>query len=122
MDYSSNDCQNSFTLGQIGVMRVVLEDYRTNLAEVSSMVATEEVESVQIALYPNPTAGSFTLSGLQANSTIQIFSLDGKLVFSKAIINEGNAEIELKQTAGVYLVHVTNTNGYTQIMRVVISE
>lgn len=122
MDYSSNDCQNSFTLGQIGVMRVVLEDYRTNLAEVSSMVATEEVGTVQITLYPNPTAGSFTLSGLQANSTVQIFSLDGKLVFSKAFIKEGNAEIELKQTAGAYLVHVTNTNGYTQIKRVVISE
>ena len=62
MDYASEDCLNSFTQGQIAIMRSVLENERIGLIE--QMVSSSEpvVNSDHLQLFPNPVADQLTIS------------------------------------------------------------
>jgi hypothetical protein len=59
MDYSREDCQNSFTQGQIEIMRAVLTGPRSELPvlNVSSLAEVEAGERLRV--YPNPSTGTF---------------------------------------------------------------
>lgn len=52
MDYSLQECQNSFTKDQVGVMRYVLENYRTGLRKKDRIIAPLE----KTIVYPNPSS------------------------------------------------------------------
>ena len=54
MDYSSEDCLNSFTQGQIDIMRSVLENERNGLVagQTTSTIAIEDSEEFEV--FPNP--------------------------------------------------------------------
>jgi hypothetical protein len=57
MDYSRETCQNSFTMGQIEIMRAVLEGPRSGLiSTVSNTISAADFDS-NIAVFPNPTDG-----------------------------------------------------------------
>lgn len=57
MDYSAETCMNSFTLGQIEIMRGVLEGPRIGLIE-NSVSSKRKESAYAINLYPNPIIGS----------------------------------------------------------------
>ncbi|SFT44416.1 Por secretion system C-terminal sorting domain-containing protein [Lishizhenia tianjinensis] len=122
MDYSSVSCQNSFTLGQIAVMRIVLEDYRTNLAEVSSMASTEEFSMEEIKVYPNPTSGTFIvdLGELSTVQTLQILSVDGRVVAENEGVLKGEISFVLEEKPGVYFIRVQNKQGENKVLKLMI--
>lgn len=71
MDYSSEDCQNTFTKGQVAIMRSVLTTLRKGLIEDVS--GTDDVKISDIALVPNPTTGYFSIKN---TSDVIIHSLE----------------------------------------------
>jgi hypothetical protein len=78
MDYSSGDCQNSFTLGQGNLMRNSIVNYFPNLADqIVSVSKTPQEEKVFV--YPNPSSDIFILS--QVASQIEVFDLLGREIF-----------------------------------------
>jgi len=67
MDYASEDCMNSFTKGQIDIMRGVLQGPRCHLVGACSPTQTHQAEPGQFSIYPNPVADllKIDLTGLE---------------------------------------------------------
>lgn len=63
MDTANENCQNSFTLGQIALMRSVLENQRCQLIQAADKcsVSTEQLANVEIEISPNPSNGIFQI-------------------------------------------------------------
>ena len=86
-------------------------DVRFNKANSScrsTLTSSEITPKSQIKVYPNPTSGIVTIEGLQPDkkTSIEIFSMDGKLIFN-TICNSTTYQIDIsKQISGNYLVVV----------------
>ena len=57
MDYARESCMNSFTLGQINIMRYVLENERCGLVDNCLQTSTKDINALsdQLEVFPNPT-------------------------------------------------------------------
>ncbi|AEV31377.1 Pregnancy-associated plasma protein-A [Owenweeksia hongkongensis DSM 17368] len=110
MDYSSGNCQNSFTQGQIDVMRTVIETNRPYLISTRSFVVDA---NPAISYYPNPTSGQITIHFNETNSdaTIRVFSIDGSLIKTHEVTNSTETKIALGQQNGLYVIQVHSGNG-----------
>ena len=85
MDYSSEDCLNSFTNGQIAIMRSVLENERSGLIEglSTSTVAIADTENFKV--YPNPANNELFVEthDLKADHyQLQLFDMQGRILRS----------------------------------------
>ena len=87
MDYAREDCLNSFTKGQIAIMRSVLENERSGLIDqVSNTIAIEDNQDFHV--YPNPAEGQlFIESSLKDNTPYQVRLVDtqGRMIQAPAI-------------------------------------
>lgn len=79
---------------------------------VAGILENANNSSIDIKLFPNPTTGILTFDTQnELIEKVEIFSLQGELVFQK-IINEMNPAIQLKELSnGVYLVKTLMLNG-----------
>ena len=77
----------------------------------------DNVGNAAISVYPNPFNDVITLAGVSNNSTIQLFSVDGKKVY------QGNATSSTLNTsnlsAGVYMLSIIDTKGNRQVQKIV---
>lgn len=111
MDYSDQDCQNSFTIGQINIMRSVLQNERNGLltspALTNCTVGIEEnLSENQVAVYPNPSNGIVTVDVKnQENATVIFFNAMGQTVQPTLI---GNQQYQLDEK-GIYFVTIQTT-------------
>jgi len=68
---------------------------------------------------PNPTDGMFRLSGLDHANRITVLGINGQTILTRVVTGQ-SADINLsKQSAGVYLVKITNNNGSTENLKVI---
>jgi hypothetical protein len=80
-----------------------------NKQEATTTGIEEHKNEIDVSLYPNPVKERLWLSGLRSNSSLEIYSLDGKLVW------RAGAEFSVKQRyadvggldAGIYLVKIS---------------
>ena len=118
MDYSAETCQNAFTLGQVDMMRSILENYRFDLINNNPALVLHETANNQFSVYPNPSNGNFFVSGLPGNTTqILIYSESGQLLQSFET-NETQTEITVS-AAGIYFVSVI-TAETSEVKRLVV--
>ena len=61
MDSANETCQNSFTMGQVALMRGVLETERCMLVGACQDVATRQLIQTDINIQPNPSTGVFNI-------------------------------------------------------------
>ena len=75
---------------------------------------------VAIALYPNPTKGSFTLElGTLRQAKVRILGIDGRLIVQKENLPVGQHHFSLQQqAAGLYFVEVVTQKG-KEVLKVV---
>ena len=110
MDYSSADCKNSFTNGQISLMRAVIEINRPNLLTKVDKLNS----SAELILFPNPTNGIINIKSNQ-KFDIEVFNSTGicikKTKYTTSIDLSG-------QAVGIYLVKLTYKT--KQIIRTII--
>ena len=57
----------------------------------------------EIKLYPNPTSGQLKLSQNVSFQTMNVYSIDGKLIMQK-VLHVGDNEINLNLNTGIYLL------------------
>jgi len=122
MDYSSGDCQNSFTLGQVDVMRAVLEDHRPNLATVITSVQPGESRAAnQIRLYPNPTSGEFSIDLGTPRDKVQISILNslGQVITVQELRHTKQVQLNLDAPQGLYFLHLTFDSKQSEVIRLV---
>jgi len=107
MDYSPEGCQVAFTLGQRDLMRGVIETNRWDLIDNYPVASVKENDANSIVIYPNPSTSNFTIKGLDINSNVNIYTLNGAVVFqtntTSSILNIN----DLPQ--GVYFVRISNS-------------
>jgi len=107
MDYSDQECQNTFTYGQVAIMRAVLEGPRFGLISQSSSTENTILDK-NFSVFPNPGSGLFKLH-LQSpskGSQIDVFNLAGQCVLQKSI-SPGAFEVEIDLHAlsnGFYII------------------
>jgi hypothetical protein len=79
-----------------------------NITSVTGSGIFEYNSSLNFSLYPNPTTGQFTVSGLQsAGSQIEIFNLMGEKVY-QTTANTKQETISLDAPKGMYFIKVTD--------------
>ena len=88
---------------------------------VSLSIEESEKSDDAISIYPNPASDQFTVTNIQLNSEVSVFTLDGKKVYS-AVQTDGQSPLVIKANSwskGVYLVHVKTEND-TIVKKVII--
>lgn len=88
-----------------------VEDYTLT---VQNPLSTPEWREDNIALYPNPNSGFFTIKlmdiSLTQNDSIEIFNSNGQLIYQDKGVNLLN-EIQLQAHSGLYVVKLTLEEG-----------
>ena len=100
MDYSSANCQNSFTNGQISLMRTIIENNRPGLLTSVNNIGTNN----NISLFPNPTNGIINIKSNQYFN-IEVFNSTGTLIQR---INQTKTIDLSHQAKGLYLIKLSN--------------
>ena len=91
--------------------------YSTVVVNDTYIGTGEESSRGKLQVYPNPNVGMFTVSvpsDLAAKATLQIFHVDGRLVYSNEIRNtsgEFKKVVDLsEQSKGIYYIRLTDAN------------
>lgn len=74
----------------------------------------------EIKLYPNPTTGVFTISGLDNVATIEVYNSLGQEVTTIENNTKSTVSFDLTEKSGVYMVKVTDRNGRSATQKVVV--
>ncbi len=118
MDYSAEDCQNTFTKGQADLMTGVLENQRWDLTHGNPALNIQEETSLDLVLYPNPTNSKVTLTSKQSIKGFLVISdLKGQVVKS-VMVNSNKTTIDVEGLQnGVYFVSVEGKRGVTKFVK-----
>lgn len=71
----------------------------------------------QLSLYPNPSTGILQIEGVPNNSTVKVYTIQGRLILSQ-LIYKNQSSITLTQP-GMYLIEVSHQN-YTRTQKIFI--
>lgn len=107
MDYSAETCQNSFTQGQVDLMRGVLDNQRYDLVHDNTALSVDSEDLISASLYPNPAENKITIQ-LSTGSAdeVVIYNLNGAKLTSVNHQNEAYI-IDVSQfEKGIYFVKI----------------
>lgn len=111
----SNSVQVKWNSTSAGKLNCVFSNSNTTCTDTSSIeinkaTGISNIKNETISIYPNPTTNTITISGLSANETSRIVLLDvqGKIVLSKEISEEGTIDLS-HLSNGVYILKAGNT-------------
>lgn len=111
MDYSSNNCQNSFTLDQIDLMTDVLEIFRPELADILITSNEDLISSTgSISVYPNPAKDKLfiDLNTTVQNVEVNIYNSIGQRVHDEQFQELQLLPLNLSLPAGLYHVEISS--------------
>ncbi|HET7818215.1 MAG TPA: C1 family peptidase [Bacteroidia bacterium] len=84
-------------------------DYRGIIPHVPTNVNDIDVSSASV--YPNPSSGLFTFSGLTNENTIEVYDYIGNLVYQNTSKNSSVAVDLMDKSHGIYMYKIINANG-----------
>jgi hypothetical protein len=122
MDYSSEDCQNVFTKGQIAIMRAVLRGPRAELVAMPSSAQAVPTAG-QGRLYPNPSSGEFVfeLPKGHLSYTFSVHDAYGQQILPAA---PGQPQLRIAlngQPAGLYYLRLHWADGTVTAQKMVLN-
>ena len=80
-------------------------------------LSNSNFDAARIVLYPNPTKGTFAISGITSDATIEVYSTLGQKVFEQKFIGETTFNLNL--ASGVYTAKIT-ADGKTAVKKLLI--
>lgn len=113
MDYSDQTCQNSFTQGQVSIMRDVIVNYRAGLLTSPGLVCPTAIDESEFdnlfEIYPNPSAG---VINIKTNSELDSYTLTlynnlGQTIEPNYI---NKTKIQLPHQ-GIYFIKISTEHG-----------
>ena len=77
---------------------------------------------LDIAIYPNPTNGLFTIdtNGQFELKKIKIFSLESKLIYETEVVNNSMYEVDFYPTKGIYFIELSNSDQRKIIRKLIV--
>ena len=69
-------------------------------------LANEEFDVARVTVYPNPTKGNITISGIGSDGRIEIYSAIGQKVFEQDF--NGETTLSLNVAAGIYMARISS--------------
>jgi hypothetical protein len=104
-----------------------VNDSKTNYyyKDFTPSTSIKEMKLLQTTnVFPNPSAGNFTVSANQAFTKIEVYDLTGKLAYTKQIGYKGyEVEIDLSElNNGIYFLNSETVNGGVSKSRIVINK
>jgi hypothetical protein len=117
MDYSSESCQNTFTKGQVSIMRTVCSDYRQNLAQITNGTRWR-TSSQGFKILPNPSAdGNIRFVGIPSTSRfVDVIDISGKFLGREWLQNTGQISLSHLQP-GLYFLQVDGSVVLSKFLR-----
>jgi hypothetical protein len=82
-------------------------------------VATQELDQLNVQVYPNPTANRIYIEGLQNRATVNVYAVDGRKLNTYTVM--GNSEIDLNLPGGMYVLTI-HSEGKLKTVKVVVGE
>ncbi|MFK8037234.1 MAG: serine hydrolase [Crocinitomicaceae bacterium] len=74
----------------------------------STSSITAKVNNLEILTYPNPSTGSINIKGLDEKATLQLYSIDGRLVWRKFLSGETKQlHIPDRIPKGIYIMEIS---------------
>ena len=125
MDYSSEDCMNMFTKGQVDIMRAVLQGPRAGL--LTTVGTHQPVSGAEFRITPNPAQDRAVLTfelSQPGEVNVRVTGADGRTVQESRSqqLSSGRQQMALETSnlaAGVYFVQVSaNGTHFTQKLSV----
>lgn len=91
-------------------------------AATATIAAMESHEPIEVALYPNPTEGRFSVGIANAESGVRIratvTTMTGEVLYDKTIAGQTTDFDLTSQPAGIYLLRLT-VRGESQVWKVI---
>jgi hypothetical protein len=77
------------------------------------LVGLEENQMHELAIFPNPRAGKFTIEApLEAGQSLELYNVKGQQVFKQDILNSGLSQtLEINLTPGMYVLQLMSQEG-----------
>jgi len=78
---------------------------------LAQVITSINAKKSNISIYPNPSNGVFTISGIEVNASINIYNAIGELV--KSIQStDNNTTVDLSDYSnGIYFIKIKNNKG-----------
>ncbi len=89
------------------------------VVDVPVTITESTLKHDQITIFPNPTEGNITIDGLDNIKTIQVLSIDGKLLLSEDVTNVRSSKIEMPKAKGTYLLEIIRKTGEKTTRKVI---
>ncbi len=122
MDYSAEDCQNSFTMDQVHFVRWVIRGFRPNIATVSftEIQEIDEFESLLVAPNPANDMVNFKTNSSAQIKSLKLFNLSGQMVLSQNCNNAKASIATADLPEGIYFVELS-ANHSTKRLKLVVA-
>jgi hypothetical protein len=110
------------SLSQIQYRTVIFTQCLSSSSTRLSQPLQEEMpQPILVEIFPNPSGGSLTVSLTDEGGSLELFDLNGKLIFSQQMLQSGSLELPENQVAdGLYLLKFTTATGRSQFGKIVI--
>jgi alpha-tubulin suppressor-like RCC1 family protein len=110
-DHSSICSVGSNDFGQLGNGTTTSRSYFD--CDISAQANIIENNTFELAIYPNPSAGKFTLeAALEAGQVIALYNLNGQQVFKEDILNSVLSQtLEINLAPGMYVLQLMSQDG-----------
>lgn len=105
----------------VGIVNQQLTDTLNGIAHFQGTVGIREYsQKSNVIIYPNPSTGKITLTGLIDRSSIEVFDLTGRIVFSLES-DRLDAKIDLsKFIKGIYIYKITDSKNKIQMGKIIL--
>src|SRR5699024_4171517 len=118
MDYSDEPCQNTFTKGQVSLMRGVLENQRYDL--VHGNPASIAVQKFTASVYTVPSSDKVNVSIDNGKITsVKVVGMSGRLIKT---LNSYQSVLQIDISnleKGIYFLKIKNNYGAVNVERIV---
>lgn len=83
-------------------------------------VGVQGLNLENIKLYPNPTTGNFTISGLEKVDKIEVYNSLGQEITTIVNNTQSSVSFDFSEKSGVYMVTITDLNGRSATQKVIV--